>query len=100
MRRLSVRNSSLRDAGKVTLFAAIVGLTLLPRETLAQRRPICPLWVADYCVLEPDGQISTVSTNPCWAKINHLKILYAGSCKVIWHGPAQCVTPECLKAHP
>jgi hypothetical protein len=99
MRRLSVRNSRLWNAGKVALFAAVVGLALLPRETLAQRA-ICPLWVADYCVMERDGQISTVATNPCWAKINHLKILYRGACKVIWHGPAQCVTSDCLKAHP
>jgi hypothetical protein len=43
-----------------------------------------------------EGMISTVWTNPCFASESHLRILYAGSCK-IFRGPIpRCKGTKCF----
>jgi hypothetical protein len=97
MRGLSRQNSWLRTSCKIAALAAVVGFALLPRASAAAAAcpRFCPQYLAEYCVLEPDGQISTVWTNPCFACHQHIRILYAGACK-IWIGiPRTCKGTTC-----
>ena len=95
MKRSPLQNSRFRNACKVALSAAVIGLALAPRETAACPR-ICPQFLAQYCVVEPDGNISTVWTNPCFACRQHIRILYSGACK-LWFGiPRTCKGTSCI----
>jgi hypothetical protein len=96
MKRSPLQNSRFRNACKVALLAAVIGLALAPRETLAACPRFCPQFVTDYCVVEPNGTIATVGTNPCFACWQHLRILYRGQCK-IWYGPPRtCKKTGCI----
>jgi hypothetical protein len=95
MRRASLQNSWLRNAYKLAIFAAAIGLALAPREASACAR-ICPQFLAQYCVVEPDGMISTVWTNPCFACWQHLRVLYQGQCRIWWGFPRTCRGTACM----
>jgi hypothetical protein len=94
MERLSLQDSRFRNACAIAIVMAMVGLTWSPRQALACPR-ICPQFLTQYCVLEPDGTVSSVETNPCFACKQHLRILYQGACKV-WFGPPRtCSGTSC-----
>ncbi len=79
----------LNANSKVLMLAFGIALGL-PAADAAAGPKICPQFLAKYCVVNRDGRIATVWTNPCFAREGGLRILYPGSCK-IFHGP----TPRC-----
>lgn len=85
MKSSSLQSSWLRNFCKIAMLAVVIGLILAPGRASACSK-ICPQYLAQYCVVQPDGQIATVWTNPCFACWAHLRILYMGTCK-IWIGP-------------
>jgi hypothetical protein len=96
MRRSPLQSFCFRNALKVALLAAAVGLALTPRDASACPR-FCPQFVTNYCVLEPDGTIVTKETNPCFACKAHDRILYIGACKYWWGPPKSCQGGSCLQ---
>ena len=94
MKSSLLQSSWLPTFCKIAIVAVVFGLALGPRQSAACPR-ICPQFLAEYCVVEPDGQISTVETNPCFACRQHLRILYMGHCK-LWIGPPRtCKGTSC-----
>jgi hypothetical protein len=71
-----------RNACKIAVFVMVIGLALWPHRTLAACPRVCPQYLTRYCVREPDGTISTVQTNPCFACKRHVRILHIGACKL------------------
>jgi hypothetical protein len=82
VRQWNVRQWNARqwNVCKVALLAVAIGLLFAPGEASACSR-FCPQYLAQYCVVQPDGQIETVWTNPCFACWQHIRILYMGQCK-------------------
>ena len=80
MQRSPASNSHLRIFLFVSALAAGAALGLLANE--ADAKPmICPQFLAKYCVVNSAGRIFTAFTNPCFAKEQHLRVLYMGACR-------------------
>jgi hypothetical protein len=95
MKRSPLQSSRFRNACKIAVLAAVIGLTLAPRETSACPR-FCPQYLTQYCVVERNGTIGTVWTNPCFACWQHIRILYRGECRW-WIGPPRtCKGTSCI----
>lgn len=75
MKRLQFEN-----AWKIALLAATVALTFAPSDGAAASR-FCPQFLTQYCVVNAAGMRYTAETNPCFARREHLRILYRGQCK-------------------
>ena len=82
MRHSLLHGSWLRKVCKTALAATVLGLAFVPGESQARCPRICPQFVTQFCVVEPDGAISTVLTNGCFACWAHQRILYQGACKM------------------
>jgi hypothetical protein len=100
MRRLPTANFrrlnfNLLDACKIAGLASVIGLALSPRAGLAACPKICPQFLTAYCVMEPDGTISTVNTNPCFACRQNIRVLYMGACKTSTGFPRTCNGTTC-----
>jgi hypothetical protein len=78
------QSSWLWTTCKVAVLAVAFGLVLAPGHASAACPKFCPQYLAQYCVVQPDGQIETVWTNPCFACWQHIRILYMGRCKLPW----------------
>jgi hypothetical protein len=50
-------------------------------STEASAAPICPQFVAKYCVYNSHHLIFTAETNPCFAKQRHWTVIYQGQCR-------------------
>ncbi|MFY9692483.1 MAG: hypothetical protein WA776_21345 [Xanthobacteraceae bacterium] len=78
--------------------AAILGglaatMTAMPVGSRAEAAPICPQYLAQYCVVEKNGFRHAAWTNPCFAKQQGLRVLHLGMCE----GPicSTLVAPVC-----
>lgn len=98
----SWRHSWLRNVCKIAVLAAAIGLALPPRESLAAAclnycspHGVCPQFLAQYCVMWPDGQRSTIWTNPCFACHATYCVLYMGTCKPVIPLPPTCKGTKC-----
>jgi hypothetical protein len=99
MKRSPLQSSRFRNACKIAVLAAAIGLTLAPGNASACPR-FCPFYEVESCVMARDGMIFTTWTNPCLACKAGLRYLYRGACRVGWgplHGPVQCPDGSCLK---
>lgn len=74
MKSSSLQSSWLRNFCKIAILAVVTGLIFAPSGASACSK-ICPQYLAQYCVVQPDGQIGTVWTNPCFACWQKLRIL-------------------------
>jgi hypothetical protein len=95
MRRSNLQSSWFRNALKVALLAAAVGLSLTPSDASACAR-FCPLYLVQSCVMARDGRIFTTETNPCLACKAGLRYLYKGACQFWWGPPITCQGGSCL----
>jgi len=76
-----MNRSRLQKSGKIALIAAAAWLAFAPGETAVAKTPICPLFLTTYCVVNAAGVRSTVETNPCLARREHLRVLHIGRCQ-------------------
>jgi len=70
----------LQKFAKILGLAVGVGLAFAPGEAAAKAGAICPQYLMKYCVII-HGHRETTWTNPCFARLQHIRILHLGACK-------------------
>ena len=68
-------------AGKIRALAVLAALAfgLAGNEGIASAA-VCQQVVSKYCVVSPAGVIFSAFTNSCFAREQHLRVLYRGRC--------------------